>query len=176
MISVGLIGCGDVAENGHVPALMRHPQFRIASVCDLAPHRATLLADHAGGVPRYAEWRKMLEAEKLDAVVIALPPEISTDVAIGCLDRNLAVLDEKPLAATLADGQRLARSVAEGKRVYQSGFVLRYGDWVREIGRLTKSLGLPLRISVEIYDERWNPDDTAHFSRIQSFLRKTPPR
>jgi myo-inositol 2-dehydrogenase / D-chiro-inositol 1-dehydrogenase len=173
MISVGLIGCGDVAENGHVPALMRHPRFRIVSVCDLASQRAALLADTAGGVPRYAEWRKMLDAEKLDAVVIALPPEISTDVAIGCLGRNLAVLDEKPLAATLADGQRLSRLVVEGNRVYQSGFVLRYGDWAREIGRMAKSLGLPLRINVEIYDERWNPNDTVHFSRIQSFLKNS---
>jgi myo-inositol 2-dehydrogenase / D-chiro-inositol 1-dehydrogenase len=173
MISVGLIGCGDVAENGHVPALTRHPRFRIAAVCDLSAQRADLLGDLAGGAHRYADWRTMLDSEKLDAVVIALPPEISTEVAIGCLQRNLAVLDEKPLAATLSDGQRLARFVNGGKNVYQSGFVLRYGDWVREIGRLAQSLGLPLKMKAEIYDERWNPENTTHFSRIQSFLKNS---
>jgi predicted dehydrogenase len=173
MISVGLIGCGDVAERGHVPALARHPKFRIAAVCDLAPERAAVVANLAGGVPRFSDWRAMLDSEKLMAVVLALPPEISTEVAINCLDRNLAVLDEKPLAATLTDGQRVARVVREGKHVYQSGFVLRYGDWVREIGQLAGSLGSPLRIKAEIYDERWNPDDTVHFGRIQSFLKNS---
>ncbi|MFO0791393.1 MAG: Gfo/Idh/MocA family oxidoreductase [Pirellulales bacterium] len=173
MISVGLIGCGDVAERGHVPALMHHRKFRIVAICDLVPQRFEAVAKLVGNVPCYADWRRMLEAEKLDAVVIALPPEISTDVAIACLDQNLAVLDEKPLAATLADGQRLARRVRERKQVYQSGFVLRYGDWVRGIGRLTASLGAPLRIKAEVYDERWNPNDTIHFSRIQSFLKNS---
>ena len=42
-----------------------------------------------------------------------------------------------------------------------------------EIGRLAESLGSPLRIKAEIYDERWNPDDTVHFSRIQSFLKNS---
>lgn len=173
MISVGLIGCGDVAEHGHVPALTRHSKFRIAAVCDLFADRAALLGKLAGGVACYSDWRKMLNSEKLEAVVIALPPEISTEVVLGCLDRNLAVLDEKPLATSLTDGHRLSRAVNEGKHVYQSGFVLRYGDWVREIGRLAKSLGLPLKMKAEIYDERWNPENTVHFSRIQSFLKNS---
>ena len=173
MNSVGLIGCGDVAEYGHLPTIVRHDRFRLAAVCDLKPHRAKLLAARAGGVPFFTDWRELLACEKLDAAVLALPPEVSPDVVEECLRRKLAVLDEKPLAATVADGRRLARLVAETKSVYQIGFVLRYGDWVQEIRQLMASLGSPLRIRAEVYDERLDSADVMHFSRIQGFLKNS---
>jgi predicted dehydrogenase len=173
MISVGLIGCGDVAEFGHAPTIQRHPGFRLAATCDLDSSRARLLADRAGGVPFYTDWRELLAREKLDAAVLALPPEASPEVVAGCLNQRLAVLDEKPLAASVADGRRLAKLVAESGCVYQVGFVLRYGDWVREIQRLSTTLGTPLKISAEIYEERLDRSNEVHLARIQGFLRNS---
>jgi predicted dehydrogenase len=173
MISIGLIGCGDVAEYGHAPTIQRHDRFRLAAVCDLNRERAELLAARAGGVPIYTDWRELVAREQLDAAVLALPPEVSPEVVAECLRHQLAVLDEKPLAASLADGRRLAKMVAESDCVYQVGFVLRYGDWVREIRRLTATFGSPLKIRVEVYDERLDPNNTVHFSRIQQFLKNS---
>lgn len=171
MTRVALIGCGAVAESGHLPTLVRHPRFTIAATCDTRHDRAALLAGLAGGVPAYTDWRELLSSETCDVAVLALPPEASADVAIACLHRGLAVLDEKPLAATVADGRRVARAVAECRGVYQAGFVLRYGDWVREVSRLAKRIGSPMQIRVAVFDERLDRSDLAHFDRIQGFLR-----
>jgi predicted dehydrogenase len=173
MISVGLIGCGDVAEYGHAPTIERHDRFRLAAVCDLNRERAELLAARAGGVPVYTDWRELIDREKLDAAVLALPPEVSPDVVAECLRHKLAVLDEKPLAANVSDGRRLAKLVAESGCVYQAGFVLRYGDWVDEIRRLSPTFGSPLTIRAEIYDERLDPNNEVHFWRIQQFLKNS---
>src|SRR5687767_12626028 len=113
MNRVVLIGCGAVAESGHVPALLRHDAFAIAAVCDVREDRARRLAQQAGGVPHFTGWQAMLEGKEFDAAVLALPPEVSADIAIACLRRGLSVLDEKPLAATLEQGRRVARAVAE---------------------------------------------------------------
>jgi myo-inositol 2-dehydrogenase / D-chiro-inositol 1-dehydrogenase len=94
-------------------------------------------------------------------------------VAIEALRLNLAVLDEKPLAATVAEGRRLQQAVEDHNGIYQIGFVLRYGDWVERIRELTPRLGSPLQISVEVYDERLNPDDPLHLARIQSFIKNS---
>ena len=166
-----LIGCGAVAEAGHVPAMVRHPAFEIAAVCDVRPQRSELLAKHAGGVRHHLDWRVALESDRFAAAVLALPPEASADVAVECLRCGLAVLDEKPLAATLADGQRVARAVVESRGVYQVGFVLRYGDWVSELATLAQRIGTPARIRVAIYDELLNRADAEHFNRINGFLR-----
>ena len=174
MISVGLIGCGEVAESGHLPTILKSNRFRLAAVCDVDPARAELFSQCAGGVPQYSDWRELLAREQnLDAVILALPPEISPDVVVEALRLNLAVLDEKPIAASVAEGRRLLQAVEEHRGVYQIGFVLRYGDWVEHIRRLAPSLGSPLQINVEVYDERYNPDDALHLARIQSFIRNS---
>jgi predicted dehydrogenase len=172
MNRVALIGCGAVAESGHVPALLHHEAFTIAAVCDVRQDRARQLAQQAGGVPHFTDWRTMLDSGHFDAAVLALPPEASADVAIDCLRRGLSVLDEKPLAATLDQGRRVARAVAETEGVFQLGFVLRYGDWIDELARLARLIGGGrLRTRVAIYDERLDPDDAAHFERIAGFIR-----
>ena len=174
MISIGLIGCGEVAESGHLPTILNSERFRLAAVCDVDAARAEMFARQAGGIPAYTDWRDLLAREtELDAVVLALPPEISPDVVVEALRRNLAVLDEKPIAASVAEGRRLMQAVEEHRGVYQIGFVLRYGDWVEYIRQVAPSLGSPLQINVEVYDERYNPEDQAHLARIQSFIRNS---
>ena len=174
MISLGLVGCGEVAESGHLPTILNHDRFRLAAVCDVDAARTELLASRAGGVAAYADWREMLAREQeLDGVVLALPPEVSPDVAIEALGRHLAVLDEKPLAATVAEGRRLQQAVEAHQGVYQIGFALRYGDWVEKIRELTPRLGSPLQINVEVYDECLNPADPLHLARIQSFIKNS---
>lgn len=168
---VALIGCGAIAESGHIPTLLRHPRLEVAAVCDTNGSRAALLATRAGGVPAYADWRELLDREELDAAVLTLPPEASPEVAIGCLERGLHVLDEKPLAATVEDGRRVARAVRESGLVFQVGFVLRYGDLVRQVARLAHAIGGPSRTRVSIQDERLDRSDFEHFERIQGFLR-----
>lgn len=172
MYSIALIGCGEVAEHGHLPAILKDGRFQLTATCDLDRSRAELLAAQAGGARPYTDWRRLFNEEKqLDAVVLALPPESSPDVAVEALERRLAVLDEKPLAASLADGRRIKQAVEIAGGVYQVGFVLRYGDWVEMIRRHVPQLGSPLQISVEVYDERYDPANHAHVARISSFIR-----
>ncbi len=142
MIRIGIIGCGAVAESGHMPALLRRADFKPVAVWDIRFDHAMRLALAAGGVPAFADWRQMLDRVQLDAVTLALPPEASPDAAVECLRRGLPVLDEKPLASTLDDGRRVAEAVARTGCVYQVGFVLRYGDWVREVARLASACGM----------------------------------
>jgi len=174
MISLALIGCGEVAETGHLPTILGHDAFRLAAVCDLDPARAKLFSSFAGGVHAYTNWRELLANERrLDGVVLALPPEVSPDIVVEALSRKLAVLDEKPLAASVAEGLRLQRAVEEYDGVYQIGFVLRYGDWVDRIRKEIPALGQPLQMRVEVCDERLNPLDPAHSARIQSFIKNS---
>jgi predicted dehydrogenase len=174
MISLALIGCGDVAQSGHLPTILEHDSFRLAAVCDVDLRRAQRFSELAGGVPAYGNWRELLASEsRLDGVVLALPPEVSPDVVVEALRRKLAVLDEKPLAASVTEGLRLQRAVEQYDGVYQIGFVLRYGDWVERIGAESLALGRPLQASVEVYDERLNPHDPEHLARIQSFIKNS---
>lgn len=170
---VGLIGCGSVAEHGHLPALLSHERFDLVAVCDIVPKRSGLLSKQAGGIPEYRDYRQLLRHAAVDACVLAVGPEISVGIALDCLYLGKAVLDEKPLAVRLEDGEQLAREVSSRRGIYQIGFCFRYSDWVLQLSELSRSLGSPTVHHVQIFDEVVDRKNMDHFVRIQEFLRSS---
>ncbi|HYF52059.1 MAG TPA: Gfo/Idh/MocA family oxidoreductase [Planctomycetota bacterium] len=169
--NVALIGCGDIAETGHLPALKVHPRFNLRALCDTSEARRTLLSSQASGVPAVENYRELLADKNIDAVILALHPEVSVNVAIDCLRAGKAVLDEKPLARTLEDGNRLARQIQESNAVYQIGFVFRYAPFILKAAEAARRIGTPAMYSFLIYDERLDRSNREHFNRIQHALR-----
>ena len=64
-------------------------------------------------MPVYGTTGELLDAQQLDAIVIANPNALHVDAAIECLAHGTAVLLEKPVATSYADALRLARAVEE---------------------------------------------------------------
>ncbi len=168
---LALIGCGDIAETGHVPSLLAHPRFELAVVCDVRRERAQLLADQAGGVSWCTDYHELLDRADLDAALLALPPEYSVDVAIDFLTAGKPALDEKPLATSLEAGRKLAAEVERTRGVYQIGFVFRYSALVGRLAGIARQIGTPALYEIGIYDERRDPGNPSHFARINGFLK-----
>lgn len=166
---VVLIGLGDIAESGHLPALIQHPRFQLVGVCDPNAERRTKASARAGGVPACAAASEVLERSEVDAVVLALHPEISVDIAIPFLQRGIAVLDEKPLASTLDNSRRLG--VAAENSLYQIGFVFRYSDFALETRELISSIGSPLSCVITISEEQIATEHPEHLPKLQGILQ-----
>ncbi len=173
VIRTALVGCGDIAETGHLPALLAHPRFALTAVCDVRNERVELLGARAGNVEKLNDYRTLLPRGDIDAVILALHPEHSIDIAIEFLRNNKGVLDEKPLAVTLEDGRRLADVVAQSSSPYQIGFVFRYCETVRRIAKFADRIGSPAIYSVGIFDELLDRENTEHYNRMQQILRES---
>lgn len=170
---IALVGCGAIAEQGHIPALMRHARFKVVATCDVRADRAALLAKQAGGVESMSDYKQLLERKDIDAVVLALHPEVSVGVAIDFLRAGKAVLDEKPMASSLDAGRKLLLAVASTRGIYQIGFVFGYSGFVRGVAPYAAKIGAPALYHVAIYDELLDRANTEHFSRIQTALRNS---
>ena len=72
MFSVGMIGAGIIGAS-HLAAVAGHPDTRLAAVADIAPGRAQQAAAPYGA-HAYESYEEMLEREKLELVIINLPP------------------------------------------------------------------------------------------------------
>jgi virulence factor len=116
-IKVAVIGVGHAGRDYHLPGLSKFPDVDL-SICDI---NAELLAQagDAGKIPperRYTDYRKMLETENPQAVLVLMAqyphgqyrPDIYFQIVNEVLDQRRAVLVEKPLAMTLAEAQPLA--------------------------------------------------------------------
>jgi UDP-N-acetyl-2-amino-2-deoxyglucuronate dehydrogenase len=110
-LRLAVVGCGDVA--GFTAGFARlNRGIRLAACCDRDAGQAERFARrHA--IPRwYPEVDELLAAGDFDALYLAVPHDLHLPMARAGLEHGLAVLLEKPLAATLAEGIELARLAA----------------------------------------------------------------
>jgi predicted dehydrogenase len=137
VIRIGLIGLGAMGRN-HLRVLSELERVRLAAVCDQDANIARPVAvKHS--VAAYSSWDEMLDREKLDAAVVAVPTGHHLEAGMAALRRGLHVLVEKPIAATMKDARALVAEAARVKRVLAVGHIERFNPAVRELERRVRA-------------------------------------
>jgi len=98
-----IIGFGNVAANGHLPAWRACRDIHITAVSDPDPDRQALAATLLPGVHVYTSAEELLREEPLDFVDIAAPPALHAPLIVAAANGGVHVLCEKPLTASLQD-------------------------------------------------------------------------
>jgi len=131
---VGLIGLGAMGRN-HLRLLSARDDVELVAISDPLEDvlAAVAVATDAQG---YQEPQAMLAEADLDAVVIASPTTTHLPLALAAAERGIAMLVEKPLAATTLEADELVRASAETGVPIQVGHVERFNPAVLELGRL----------------------------------------
>jgi predicted dehydrogenase len=102
-LRVGVIGVGHLGQH-HARLLAAMPGVELAGVVDINAARAAEIAAKYG-VPAFTAVGELLG--RVDAVSVAVPTVAHVEVAMPFLERGVATLVEKPLAASLAEADRL---------------------------------------------------------------------
>ena len=76
----------------------------------------------------YKDYRKILDREDIDAVLIATPDHWHTKIAVEAMRAGKDVYCEKPLTLTIAEGKLIEKVVKETGRVFQVGTMQRSQD------------------------------------------------
>jgi predicted dehydrogenase len=103
-----IIGFGNVAALGHLPAWRARPDARIVAVVDIDPARRALAQSLLPDVRPYEDAAALLARERLDFVDVATPPDTHAALILQAMRAGCDVLCEKPLVTTLADFDRVA--------------------------------------------------------------------
>ncbi len=122
-ISVGIIGLGgrarDIATTCHGV-----PGVRVAAVCDCFVPRCS---EFIQAVSRGQQWsvyddfRRMIEREKLDAVMIETTTHARAWIAIQAMQAGLDVYVEKPMCLSIVEGRQMVQAARRYGRVTQVG-------------------------------------------------------
>lgn len=105
-----LLGTGYWAAEVHGAALVAHPQSELVGVWGRAPAKAALLADRLG-VRAYDDVDALIA--DVDAVSIALPPDVQAELAARAAEAGRHLLLDKPLALTIEAADRVVAAVDE---------------------------------------------------------------
>lgn len=107
-LRIGILGAGAFASRRHLPELVADWRVSVVAACRRDPEQLARFADHFGIPNRYADWRRMLDEEPLDGVLIATPHDQHAEQVRAALERGIPVLVEKPLAIDPKDAEDLA--------------------------------------------------------------------
>ena len=158
-IRIGVVGCGMVAQAEHLPYLSElQDRFDLAAVAD--PSRTVREAVAARyGVPGvHEDFRRLIEAGGLDAVLIASPAATHAEVVLAALDAGLHVFVEKPLCISVSDADRIVAARDRAERVVQVGFMKRYDPaWERMLAELPETAEELRYLRVMCHDPEWLP-------------------
>lgn len=119
LLRVGLIGTGLRGQN-HLDLLLRRKDVELVAICDIEPR---MLDDAKARISKSGRrqpavytgdenaWKKMLDKNKLDAVIISTPWEWHKPMIIGALDAGIAYVGtEVILGITLEDHWEVVRA------------------------------------------------------------------
>ena len=98
-IGVGMIGAV------HARLLAGEELCEYVAIADPDPDKERLAAEY--GVKYYADYRDMIEQERLDGVVVAVPNNDHAALGTYCADHGLHILMEKPIAPTIEDAEQI---------------------------------------------------------------------
>jgi predicted dehydrogenase len=118
-LDIGVIG---LAGMGNVDARTFNALGEnIAALCDVD---SAILEKRGALYPsarRYTDFRKMIEKEKLDGVVVAVPDHNHAYISLYAMRHGLHVYCQKPLAHSVHEARVMARVAAETRVVTQMG-------------------------------------------------------
>lgn len=124
-VRIGVIGCGAIVHEAHMPVLMANTDVDVTVLCDRNIANATKLRDAFGtGAEVVSDVVDVLK--HVDAAIVAVPPKLHAPIATQLLRAGIDVLCEKPLAGTAAEARALVVVAEEHKRILACALMMRF--------------------------------------------------
>jgi predicted dehydrogenase len=149
-VRLGIIGPGSRGKE-LIRNFLRVPGVTIVAAADVyTPRFQELNQVCRCTVASHSDYRSLVDRKDLDAIVVATPLSFHAQHVIAALQSGRHVYGEKTMAFTVAEANDIAKTVDEGKQIFQVGHQYRYAPWIRsaidyvqrgEIGDVTHIYG-----------------------------------
>lgn len=111
-----LIGCGRISTN-HIKAAMNN-KLEMVAVCDIVPENMEKLLENHGlekerAIKRYTDYKQMIKENEIELISIATESGLHAEIALYCIENNIHVIIEKPMAMSIAEADKIIALAAE---------------------------------------------------------------
>ncbi len=124
-VSVGIVGCG---YQGRLlaQAVAEASSLRVAACADPVREAATGVAAIAGCPAIFASAEELLDKVQVEAVMIATPHHVLSDITLAAIGAGKHVLAEKPIATNEQEAAEIEEAVTQAGIRYMAGYSLRF--------------------------------------------------
>jgi UDP-N-acetylglucosamine 3-dehydrogenase len=127
-LKVAVVGLGNMGQH-HAKAYTRLDQVDFVSACDPHPERFESVETQES-TQYFSDIHKMLASVDIDAVSICVPTSMHYEVAKLCMDHNICVLVEKPIAESVSQAKLLVQHAKDQGVLLTVGHIERFNPAV----------------------------------------------
>jgi predicted dehydrogenase len=107
-VAIAVAGVGLIGRE-HIRMIRASAGARLAAIVDPSPAAAEVARE--AGVPLFGSLGELFEKAKPDGVVLATPNQLHVEQGLECVRAGVAALVEKPVATSVAEGERFCAAV-----------------------------------------------------------------
>lgn len=133
-LKAAVIGIGNMGRH-HARIYSELEETELVAVADLNKDLGEKITSSFGG-NFYLDYQEMLDKEKPDIVSVATPTSTHYKIGMECLKRKIHVLVEKPIASSVAEGEKLIKEATKQGVVLMVGHVERFNPAIEKIKEL----------------------------------------
>lgn len=144
-LGIGIIGCGGITLQNHLPGIAACPQANVAGLCDASPANLQRAREAAGPVFTTHRYQDLLERDDLQAVIVATPNVLHAEIATAAAKAGKHILCEKPLALNAAEARRMWEAAEQAGVRHMTAFTYRFVPAMRYLAHLVRggAIGQP---------------------------------
>lgn len=135
MLSVGIIGCGTIADV-HAEQINRIKGCEIVGVCDLEGLMAKQMAERFGIKYYFTDVLKLIESTHPDVVHITTPPQSHFKLGKLCLEAGCHIYIEKPFTLNTKEAEELVNLANDRNLKVTTGHNLQFSHASRRMREL----------------------------------------
>jgi predicted dehydrogenase len=158
-VRVGVVGGGLVAQAMHLQYLAAKPdRFTITALAEPSLTVREALGARYGIRSLHDDYRALLEAGDVDALVVSSPAGTHAEIVLAGLDAGAHVFVEKPMCITLRDADTIVAARDRTSLVVQVGTMKRFDPAYEAMLAALPSSAAELRyVSVVVNDPEFEP-------------------
>jgi predicted dehydrogenase len=153
VLRIGLIGCGEICEHKHLPALHEIEGARVTAVGDVNEGRARHVASRYGIEHVFADPQSLIRSGVANVIGVLVLPAAHLEVAAMAIEAGCCVLIEKPVALGMAHADKLVELASKHDVRVLMGFHMRWHRLIRRAREYVHSGALGIIESIRTI---WN--------------------
>ncbi len=162
---VAFIGAG-LQTRRRAPIIAQSPDDKLVEIVGTEETPQKGLMEQLGGTWGF-DWRRTVEREDIDAVIVCTPPDIHAAISIAALESGKHVLCEKPLCRTIEEAEAMVAAARKSGRMLKCGFNHRHHPAILEarrrfdLGEIGRPIAARCRYGIcgrPGYEKEWRAD------------------
>jgi len=125
-VRVGVVGCGQIARESHIPNYVTSPKARLTALCDMEENVAKALCEKYGVKHFFTDYRELFDNNLVDAISVCVPTNLHSEVVTAAAEHGIHILCEKPLASNLKEADEILAAVSKNKVKFAVGYNRRF--------------------------------------------------